>query len=406
MIVTYNSASARGVGGLGFHTFPSIVEVDPAMKQRWLDIGRLGQIVLTKATGLAAKAMVGEPCLEWFSKLLLGSIPHEHHTLARDLMIAIGERSPVRFFRADVIGEGKIAEFQCPGSGWAYARSLEQHYGIPAEESAILAAYKHWAKGRRLSWWLHNKSFQNSVRFLCEECRKVGVEVIVAEDDDSFDADSAVAVIKHPPLPELIACPKGRRLIERWFKGEVELDLLPTMVPETKYFMAVLHHPSTHHLFTAEERDICPPTFVVYREDQVISSFCGLQNLTVKKLVERYAKRVVLKYGGARMGLRAGCHAVYYLGVGSSGLTDRLALLSRAVVDAQEDDGWILQEFKPAYWEFPNDWGRPRKYFAIFRPHYYLNEDTGIVEMVNSVITARPDWKVHCRSDAHLGICL
>ncbi|MFA6548172.1 MAG: hypothetical protein WCT11_04540 [Candidatus Magasanikbacteria bacterium] len=403
MDTKFDSGAARSIGGMGFHTLPHIVEVNAEMKQRWQDIGRLGQSVLTKVSGLVAMAMAGELGLEWISKLMLGSIPGQYHNLARELMITVGERSPVRFFRADVVGEGQIAEFQCPGSGWAYSRELEQHYGISAEESPILAAYKDWANGRKLSWWLHDQNHRNSVRFLCEECRKIGVEVIVAENDNDFDAESAEAVIKRPPLPELIAHPKGRRLLERWLKGEVELDLLPTMVPETKFVMALLHHPTTGHLFTTEEKGLCPPTFVVYEGGQEIP-FKG-KNFTVRELVERHPRNFVLKYGGACKEFRGGCHAVYHLGVKSMKLVDRTELLGRAVVDAQVGEGWILQEFRPAHWNIKDIFGRNNNFYAIFRPHYYLNEVTGLVEMVNSSVAARHDWKVHCRSDAYLGIC-
>jgi len=403
MKIVYDSNSASKLP-MGFHTFPEVLNLTEVEQARVLRIGELSHSVLCKVNDLAALAMSSDDAnLQWLRRLLLGSIPVEHHGLAKELMIKCAGQSPVHLFRADVVGGGQIAELQCPGSGWAYTHALELQYGIPAQESPIIAAYLKWAQGRDLTWWLHEPKHERSVRFLIEECRSVGLNIKMFTTAD-FNPEDAETIVKRLPLPELISEPKGRRLLRRWLDGQVDMDLLPSMVPETKYLMAIFHHSQFAHLFTEEEKQLAPKTILVESREQVIGEKWG-KVITMEYAFERFAKDYILKYGGAQKELRGGCHAVYNLGAGSVKLPERQALLDRAVADWQRGEGWVLQEYNPMKWEVkktPED--HPMRYFSIFRPHYLWNQATGQVELVRNSITARNDWKVHAQSDSYLGI--
>lgn len=406
MSIVYGSSSAQSRGGLGFNALPELIVLPEAEQQRMVRIGELSHQVMFKVNQLVAHAFASNDLeLAWVRKLMLGSIPEEYRTLASSLMIATGNRNLVSFFRADVVGGGQIAEVQCPGSGWAYNRILEKHYGIKAEDSALLNAYKLWANGRRLSWWLQEPKFEGSVRALVEELRDIGLKVNFAASASEFDPESAEAVIRRPQLPDLIVDPKGRRLLERWAENRVDMDLLPTMVTETKYLMVFLHHPQFHHLFTDEERGLCPMTTLIQSRDQFVEERWG-KVFTVEKVFERLHKDYILKYGGGKKGLRSGCHAVYHLGVGSMTVNDKQNLLSRALLDWEEGEGWVLQKFCPARWEIDHESFSKRKdrYFSIFRPHYFYDEGTKQVMLVRNNLTACSDWKVHTQSNAYVGI--
>jgi len=402
----YASMSAQS-STFGFHTFSERIKLAPEQNARITCIGELSAKVLQKVSTLLGEVFESEDTkFPWLQKLMLGSIPKEHHGFARELQMAVGNHCPVNLFRADVVGGGRIAELQCPGSGWAYTRILENHYGIKPEDSPLLAAIKDWTNGERTSWWLHDEKHERSVRFLVEECHKIGVEIEVFTED-TFIADSALQVIKRPPLPELIAHPEGRRLLERWRAGKVRMDLLPSMIPETKYLMAILWHPAFADLFTEEERNLCPrTTLIMSRNQEVRLGEDSERAIAVDQLFERHPRDFILKYGGAQKDLRGGCHAVYKLDTGGVKLSDRMELFERALVDWKNGEGWILQKFFPEFWPIARTLGRkPLQYNAIFRPHFYRNRDGQVVQVANT-LTACPNWKVHAQSYAYLGLCV
>lgn len=381
-----------------FKVSPEIIIVSDEKKMRMVRIGELSHQVMIKVSRLVANAFNNnDPDLAWLRKLLLGSIPSEYHVLASDLMIACGDRNPVSIFRADVVGGGKIAELQCPGSGWAFGRMLEKRFGISAEESLLLKAFKQWADGRVLSWWLQTPFFESSVRDLIKELELIGVKVVFAPTASEFDPESAEAVIRRPQLPDLIAEPKGRQLLKLWLNGKVEMDLLPTMVTDTKYMMAIMYHEQFRHLFSDEERDLCPTTTFIQSRDQVIENRWGKPS-TIEQEFERRPKDFILKYGGGRKDLRSGSHAVYYLGAKSMKSEVRAELLSKAILDWKDGEGWLLQEFRPE-----RETGKQNCY-SLMRPHYFFNKDNGKVVMVHNCLTMCNTWKVHAQSSATIGL--
>lgn len=384
---------------LRFHIFPEPVELTPAERVRINEIGQIASAVLKKANRLVIAAMTsGDPEDEWLVKIMLGSIPAEHRQFAKELAVAVGDRYPVRLFRADVLGNGQIAELQCPGSGWAYNLALEEYYGVKPADSNVVRTYRHWAKGRSVSWWLHDSMHKSSVLHAQDVCRTAGIDLTVYTEE-TFNPDAVEAVIKRPPLPELISSEKGRRLLQRWLAGEVEVDLQPSMAPETKHLMALMRHPKTRHHFIDEERALCPATYFIDSPDTSVHFSYGCSR-TIREVFEHH-RRGVVKYGGAVKALRGGCHAVFNIGVKSMKLPERQDLMRKALDSYVCGEAWVLQEFIYAPRKVP---GIYRPQFILFRPHYYIADD-GQVELVANVINTRADWKVHARTDAHLGLC-
>lgn len=386
---------------LSFHVFPELVELTSEEHSRIIDIGRIAASVLKKANSLLLAAIISSNSKDsWLVKIMFGSIPSAYHAFAKELMIAVGDSYPVRLFRADVLGNGQIAELQCPGSGWPYNLALEEHYGTAPINTSIVRTYQHWAKGRKISWWLHNPHpmHERAVRHIEEVCRATGIDLSVFAENE-FNPEAVCAVIKRPPLPELISSEKGRRLLQRWLDGKVEMDLLPSMVPETKHFMALLWHQETRHHFTDEERTLCPPTYFIDSPDSLVQ----FGNGSSKSIYEifNHRRRGIVKYGGAVKDLRCGCHGVFNLGAQSMKLAKRLELMKRALDDYDRGEAWILQEFIDIQRLVP---GFRRPQCVLFRPHYYITGN-GQVEVMPIVINTRADWKVHAQTDAHLGLC-
>lgn len=414
--ISYGSASALK-SDMGFHTFQRVIRLDNAINQRIVRIGELAASVLRKTSALISSAFAANnPDTAWLRDIMLGSIPLEHRDYARELMMAVGDRCPARFFRADVVGNGKIAELQCPGSGWAYQIALEKHYGIDLSNSDVIRAYKDRANGRVSCWWLYNDKFFRSANFLAQTCRQAGVRMDVVEDKN-FNPDKTELVIKRPWLPELIVHPKGRRLLERWLKGEVEIDPMPSMAAETKHVMALLYHPATRDAFTEEERILSPPTYFIQSKIQKVEMLAETRekrdcanrrrrSLTIQDVIDR-GYYVILKYSGAAEVLRASCHAVYNIGVKSMDLKERENLFALAIADYQRHEPWIIQEYTPEPWNstLSEQTGKTlRGYYTIFRPHYYV-DGNGMTRLAGNTITARSTWKVHAQSDAYLGLC-
>ncbi|MAG28974.1 hypothetical protein CL632_02415 [bacterium] len=387
----------------GFHTIPNLVELEEWERNRLIEIGPLAISILKKSMAIVANAVKSPRTgMDWLVKIIFGSIPPNQRNLAYDLTCAAEECLPLHFFRADVLGNGQIAELQCPGSGWGYTFALEEHYGI--EPSQVIEAIRRFTKGRKASWWLHDLNHEPSVRHLEHACNKNGIDLKVYNAAE-FDPDSVELMIKRPPLPELIATEKGQQLLRRWMNGKVELDLLPTMVPETKYLMCLLYHPQTMGYFTDEERQLAPPTYFITSADQILKPKEGYREQSIENIFLHYRKGFIVKYGGAKKELRGGCHAVYNLGAKSMKFAARKTLLKRALADHESGESWILQRFidtqRKIVWDKQ---GTERMRYPMFRVEYYVSEN-GNPSIVQTTATFRSDWKVHARSDARLGLC-
>ncbi|MDP3964889.1 MAG: hypothetical protein Q8Q20_04540 [bacterium] len=390
--------------GLGFGVLPSAVPLKPDEWARLEELGRLSYSVLKKGNALLAESIERpQQATDWLARLFLASVSPEHRSLAAQLSVEASHRSApfVRMFRLDVLPDFTVSEIQCPGSGWPFGLKLEELYLIAADQSPTLSAYARWIGGNRAVWWLYNESFSGAVSHMVSRCRSVGLDVLCQSDGEFSPEDTAVsAIIKRPPLPDLLSRPAGRKLAERWLEGRVEIDPMPCQVPETKFLLALLHDPRTRDRFTDEERSLANPTHLIVSADQPVEvrNGNGLVTVPFSRLAEMKAHCVV-KYGGARAWDRFGGHAVYCLAKEKP--RDRRAVLARALQEWHHDEeGWILQ---PAVLEkrlFPG--GEANEYF-VWRPGYSVSQ-SGEVSLVNAQINTRPSWKVHGATDSRFGL--
>ncbi len=409
-LIAYRSSYTTGTA-LGFEPLAAPCRLSEAERQRIEEVGRLAASVLRKGCGLLADALVSQdPRWNWLIDIMFASVPVEHRDLARAVMIKSGATPPTNF-RLDLLGDGTIAEIQCPGSGWGFLLPLEALYGIKREDSAVIRAFGQWFRGRRGVWWLYNEAISNSVVHLADVCRAHGVRFDVCTTEEFNPDDPTMdVVVKRPPLPELLSEPKGRQLLRRWMDGRIEMDPAPSMMPETKFITALLHHPLTRHLFTAEEQGICHPTFIVESMEQQIDfqNGFGMRPFRIGDLAgaSESQRRVVLKYGGARKWDRFGGHAVFALSkMGKR--HEREEIIKRAVLEGATGEAWIVQPFvavkrTTASLGLPVEMHSNAEHYVLWRPGYQIRD--GSVIHVGTIVNLRSSWKVHGASDTKFGI--
>lgn len=409
--VAYASRYTAG-SALGFLPLPGVCRYLDREAARVAEVGVLGASALRKAAAIVVDAMVDPKDLRWLEQIALASVPPEHRSFAREVIIASAGQ-PIRNFRADLLGDGTIAELQCPGSGWGFVLALEEMQGVEAEQSQVVATYRAWLDGRKAVWWLYNEGLTASIRHLCAVCQAAGIN-LVAKTTDEFDPNDPAlgVVVKRPPLPMMVGMDKGRQLLARWMEGQVEMDPPPNVLFDSKHLLALLHHPTTRDRFTPEERGLAHPTFLVESHDQTVSFANGVPGLTLRlgdiPNVTRDRCPVVLKYAGADYYNRFGGHAVYSMR--HMRPEEREQILTRALEEGGRGESWVAQPFVEVKRRM-EDYGLPpddskkagRTYYVLYRPGYTVDPD-GTARCIGSFMSLRLTWKVHGSSDTYFGL--
>ncbi len=401
-----------GSTGWGFGLIDDRYWLSPVEKADVTAVGKHGASLLYKSAMIVSDAMKAgdDNNLAWVKKLALGTIPAEFHEFIGKVLIASGSYMP-RNFRADLLGDGTIAELQCPGSGWGYVLALEERLGVNAQHSQVIKTYGKWLGSKQAVWWLYNEALANSVAHLCAVCQKSGINLAVKTTDE-FDPDdpNLGIVIKRPPLPMLVQSPKGRRLLERWMAGEVEMDPPPNIMFDSKYALPLLYHQETRGRFTDDERRLCRPTFLVESMDQMVDFGNGQVQIGDLYKMTKDRRHLVLKYAGADFFNRYGGHAVYALHKTEASAQKVSQWLTKAIADNARGEGWILQPFVEskrtlADMGVTSHDGGANPYYLLFRPGYHVEED-GNVKNVGTLLNLRITWKVHGSSDTIWGLAV
>ncbi|HBW74218.1 MAG: hypothetical protein UX10_C0003G0018 [Candidatus Magasanikbacteria bacterium GW2011_GWA2_45_39] len=391
----------------GFKPLPKIYTLTNSERDRIHEVGVISASVFKKTRDLVVSALRGDPALAWLAKAVLASVQPEFRSFASEVMIASESCLP-KNFRSDLLGDGTIAELQCPGSGWGYLIALENAYGISPENSQVSGTYRSWLRGRRGVWWLYNESMARSIQHLSNTCKGLGIKLDALTTDEFDPNDSSMeVVVKRPPFPELVASEKGRALLRRWLEGRVEIDPPPNMLFDSKLLMILLHHPTTRRHFTDDERGLCHPVTLVESMDQLI----GETTIGNLHAIDPSKRRLVLKYAGARYWERFGGHAVHALHKDCK-RAEVMELITKALRQGEEGEAWLLMPFVDSRRTFA-DLGMPevsdketsRPHYLLWRSAYQIC-DNGGVEHVGTVINLRHTWKVHGSSDTFCGIAM
>ena len=394
--------ASKYTGGnqLGFETLPRPVMLSESNCDLIMAAGRRAATVLLKTNILFSEILRGRHKeLTWVEDLFFASISPEHRGLARELAVATAGLVP-KNFRLDLFADGTIAEIQCPGSGWGFIAGLEDHYNLGS--STAVNSFSQWLGERTGVWWLYNEQMENSITHLANKLAMNGVNLLVQKTPD-FDPNSEEwsVVVKRPPLPQLLESEKGRTLLYRWLDGEIDMDPIPSMIPETKFAMALLHHPQTKDFFTDDDRALCHPTTLVTSFDHSI----GQHRIGDASRLSQSQRPFVLKYGGARAYDRFGGHCVFALNKMKS-RPDIAGVVTRAVDEWNEDkEGWVLQPFishKTTLTELGCG-ESSEKMYVLWRPGFQV-QNNGEVKTAGILVNLRKSWKVHGASDTCFGL--
>ncbi|GEM_PF-2937763 len=405
--VAYGSRYTSG-SDLGFEPIREICQLSVAERVRIVRAGELAGSVLQKSCRILAEAFQNnDPDLEWLRRITMASIPEEYRGFAKSVMIMNGEKSPVNF-RLDMLGDGTIAEIQCPGSGWGYTIALEELLGISPDNSSILQTYRSWIGDRTAVWWLYNESLSRSVAFLAEQCKKNGIRLEVKRNNEFNPDGDFQVVVKRPPFPELVSGEQGRALLKRWMDGKIEMDPAPSMVSDTKFQLVMLHHPSTRDSFTEEERKLCHPSYIIEESKQELNFGGPVVRIADLPNLSKGQRKFIIKYGGGRRWDRFGGHEVHSLRH-KDRVEERFSLIERAIREYQEtDEGWIIQPFISGKRTFASlglsqNGAGNKSYYILWRPAYQMRGGK-VSHIGTTILNLRENWKVHGSSDTYFGL--
>lgn len=338
----------------------------------------------------------------------------------RDVPISMGQdfhlgleepfyTSPL-FCRTDELGEGQIAEIQCPGSGWGEYCLLKWLYqqllitpgaeslpdlaaGFNASLHALLNDPIIHHMTDNASVIASNVYFINSSRSAPNPCRYWGFDAHVRPHDCTFIRTHQYLELFADNLftPRMASCRAGR----------LRYDHPLVCVFEQKLAMALPFMPRTRHCFSDSVRQLFPYTTLILPEGLLledgtrisIAGFCSLP---------AHERQYVIKYGGMDPSRNWGSQGVFFADEQS---VSHLRQKMDTIVDEYTlgRGCWILQKStleRGSTLAITDSSDVPvvvngyRKFSAFYGPGGLL----GVSTMV------RPRKKVHGQPDAVFGI--
>jgi hypothetical protein len=346
------------------------------------------------------------PC-HWLSDLVLRDVPQG---LGLDFHLALHEplRHTPRFFRTDQPNALKVAEVQCPGSGWGECALISQFFreqGLIAPTSASLEARFNNClaalipDGPVIHHLTDNASSLASNLYFINATRRADAAPKYLGFDKGVSPQACNFVRTHL-FEALVAENFGRVRLNRASEGELSYDYPPLCIFEQKLLMALPFLPETRERFDDEIRGIFPWTTILFPDgctlwDGVRITCDGLANLP------RRDRRFFVKYAGSDPSRNWGSRAVYYAGDYTA---RRLRALLTTITDEFRAGGgcWIIQEAvsersNVSYYEIDGECASRdgyQKLSAFYGPAGLL----GIATM------QRPSKKVHGQSNTVMSV--
>lgn len=315
--------------------------------------------------------------------------------------------TPPLFARADMSDIGKTVEAQIPGSGLGIMSGV---HATVTEKSSFIGLVQGFGLAMKeaigtatepAAYILYNRPFFNEVKYFCEQCQKAGIPVKMYFEE--VPAPEEVCFVRRPPLEDLVQYPGADRLIEAHFCGNLVLEPDLSLLYDQKIAVAF---PFDHRLrseYSEEVRSLFPESYLI--QDEVIPFFHG-EYLAWEKIatLSSSQRQFIVKFGGAKKGLRAGGKAVFNLSTCNHKQAQQI--IHDALVDWRENRSpWLIQsrvikKFDVNFFDPENQNIKADSCYALFRPMYlfHRNKDTPLI-VLNHVLFRR-GWKVHGASDA------
>lgn len=345
-----------------------------------------------------------EQGMRWLADLIEGESPNHVKEIHRRVHMS-GLLDIPLFARPDMSTIGATVEVQTPGSGWGYQTAIHNMVGEsrwlgPVNGIKNAVAALTGSPSTPSAYVLYNDPFFPEVEYFCRLCKEAGMQLQMYFK--ALPSASEVKFVRRPPLEDLLSYQGGSELVQAWLDGQLFFEPGPSLLFDQKLAVLFPFHPLLREFYPDSIRQLFPETYLVARDSQLVFdgkplSLDELCNLSGSK------RQFILKYAGAKKGLRAGGKAVYNLSeCNHQKVRDLLAM---ALQDWElHRSPWLIQKrvqqkYPIIFLDHIAKEIREAQYYALFRPMYsFLPDESSQIIALTALF--RKDWKVHGSSDA------
>jgi len=342
--------------------------------------------------------------MSWLADLIEGESPDHIKKVNRQVHLSGLLNIPL-FARPDMSAIGASVEVQTPGSGWGYQTAIHNVVG-KSRWTGPVNGFKRAVKALTGShstpsaYVLYNDPHFPEVEYFCRLCGEAGMQLQM--HFKTLPSASEVKFVRRPPLEDLLSYKGGSELVQSWLNGQLVLEPGPSLLFDQKLAILFPFHPLLREFYPDSVRQLFPETYLVARDSRLVFdgkplSLDELSNLSGSK------RQFILKYAGAKKGLRAGGKAVYNLSERNHQKVQEL--LAMALQDGESHRSpWLIQKrvrqkYPIVFLDHVAEEIREAQYYALFRPMCSFLPDEPS-EIVALTALFRKDWKVHGSSDA------
>ena len=342
--------------------------------------------------------------MSWLADLIEGESPDHIKKVNRQVHLSGLLNIPL-FARPDMSAIGASVEVQTPGSGWGYQTAIHNVVG-KSRWTGPVNGFKRAVKALTGShstpsaYVLYNDPHFPEVEYFCRLCGEAGMQLQM--HFKTLPSASEVKFVRRPPLEDLLSYKGGSELVQSWLNGQLVLEPGPSLLFDQKLAILFPFHPLLREFYPDSVRQLFPETYLVARDSRLVFdgkplSLDELSNLSGSK------RQFILKYAGAKKGLRAGGKAVYNLSERNHQKVQEL--LAIALQDGESHRSpWLIQKrvrqkYPIVFLDHVAEEIREAQYYALFRPMCSFLPDEPS-EIVALTALFRKDWKVHGSSDA------
>ena len=347
-----------------------------------------------------------DPSFRWFAEIIEGDINTDAVALHRRAYAENIVTLPV-LARADMVDLGTTVEVQVPGSGWGYMTAI---YSTMNGHSVFPGPFRGMGEAIRTvtgssqspsAYILYNDPFFREVEYFCSWCQREGIPLRMYFKE--VPKPQEVRFVRRPPLEDLVSYQGASALIEAHFRGDLAIEPNLSLLYDQKIAAAFPFDPRIKDEYTDEIRELFPETYLI--QDEVTPSFDGRQ-FSWQDIIglSRKQRQFIVKFAGAKKGMRAGGKAVYNLS--DCNAQEAEQIINQALADWRDHrKPWLIQrrvkkKFDVTFLDPASQEIVTRPYYAMFRPMYLFPRNGDEPLIIDHCALFRGEWKVHGSSDA------
>jgi hypothetical protein len=347
-----------------------------------------------------------DPKFHWLAEIIEGGINADAIKIHRRAYLENIVSLPV-LARADMVDIGSTAEVQIPGSGWGYMTAI---YSTTSNNSKFIGPVQGFAQAMKsvtgssqtpAAYILYNGPFYREVQYFCDRCQREGIPLTIYFKN--VPRPDEARFIRRPPLEDLVQYPGANEIIQAHFRGELTIEPDLSLLYDQKIATAFPFDPRLQNEYTNEIRGLFPETYLIQEE---INPCFGGKTFTWEKIISlsRKERQFIVKYGGAKKGMRAGGKAVFNLS--DCNLEHTKQIITSALIDWRDNhNAWLIQrrvnkKFNVTFLDPESQTIVTKPYYALFRPMYLFPRDNTDPFIITHCALFRKEWKVHGSSDA------